>query len=288
MTESTAVHGVFAATGRQGSATATALLDRGVRVRALVRRPESEQARALAARGADVVLADLDRPDTLAPAMEGLDALWFMTTMTVDDDPDSEIAMGKALGDAAVAAGAGRIVFSSVGGAERGSGVPHFESKFRVEQYLAGLEIPVTVVRPVFFLENLPYMAGLEGDEMVVRMAIPEDVPLQMIAARDIGRAAASALVDPSAVNGEVEIGGVELTGPQIADALGSAVGRAGRYVALPIETHASDHDSTAMFTWFSHLPAYQADFEATERLTGGALDVPGWVAETGWEPEPR
>lgn len=282
-----AVHGVFAATGRQGSATADALLERGVRVRALVRRPQSPEAQALAERGAEVVYADLDHPDTLAPAMEGLDALWFMTTMTGDDGPAGEIAMGRALADAAVRSGVGRVVFSSVGGAERDSGVPHFDSKYEVEEYLAGLDLPVTVVRPVFFLENLPYMTSVEGDRVVVRMAIPEDVPLQMIAARDIGRAAATVLVEPDSVAGDsVEIGGVELRGEQIAAEIGAGIGKSGHYEALPLDTHAGDHDSHAMFAWFSDLPAYQADFRATAALTGGTLDLPGWMAATGWQPE--
>lgn len=282
-----AVHGVFAATGRQGSATADALLERGVRVRALVRRPQSAKARALAERGAEVVYSDLDHPDTLAPAMEGLDALWFMTTMTGDDGPGGEIAMGRALADAAVRSGVGRVVFSSVGGAERDSGVPHFDSKYEVEKYLAGLDLPVTVVRPVFFLENLPYMTSVEGDRVVVRMAIPEDVPLQMIAARDIGRAAATVLVEPDSVAGDsVEIGGVELRGEQIAAEIGAGIGKSGHYEALSLDTHAGDHDSHAMFAWFSDLPAYQADFQATAALTGGTLDLPGWMAATGWQPE--
>lgn len=285
-TNTTALYGVFAATGTQGGSTAKALLEKGARVRALVRRPDSDEAKALAAQGAEVVLADLDRPETLAPAMQGLSALWFMTTMTAEEGAGAELPMGKALGDAAVQAGVGRIVFSSVGGAERDSGVPHFDSKYEVEKYLQGLDLPVTVVRPVFFMENLPYMAAAENDEIVLRLPLPDGIPLQMVAVRDIGRVAATALVDSGAVQGgAVEIAGDELTGSQIAAALGQAAGTSARYEALPVEVMAEQPDTQAMFAWFAELPAYQADFEATQTLAGGSQDLPTWLTATGWQP---
>ncbi len=282
--ENTKLYGVFAATGKQGSATAEALLEQGARVRALVRRTDSEEARDLAARGAEVVLADLDQPQTLRPAMDGVDALWFMTTMNTPDGPAGEPLMAKALGDAAVEAGVGRLVFSSVDGAERNSGIPHFDSKYDAEQYLRQLPIGLTVVRPVFFMENLPWLTAVEEGEAVVRMALPDGIPLQMVAVRDVGRAAAAALLDPEAVPGAtVGIAGDELTGSGIAAAVGAAAGMPGRYEALPLD--ALEGDSQAMFRWFGRLPAYQADFEATGTLTGGALDLAGWLAETGWKP---
>lgn len=285
-TDNNAVYGVFAATGQQGGATAEALLERGAWVRALVRRPDSEQAQALASRGAEVVLADLDRPETLVPAMQGLTGLWFMTTMTAEAGAEAEFPMGKALADAAVDAGVERIVFSSVGGAERDSGVPHFESKYRVEQYLQGLEVPVTVVRPVYFMENLPHMAAVENGELVVRQPLPDGIPLQMVAVRDIGRVAATALTDPDSVpGGAVEIAGDELTGTQIAAALGQAAGLPARYEALPLQVLDKQPDARAMFAWFADLPAYQADLKATATLADGTLDLAGWVAETGWQP---
>ena len=277
---STELYGVFAATGKQGSATAEALLEQGARVRALVRRTDSQQARDLEARGAEVVLADLDRPETLRPAMEGLDALWFMTTMNTPAGPAGEPPMAKALGDAAVEAGVRRLVFSSVDGAERKSSVPHFDSKYDAEQYLRELPVGLTVVRPVFFMENLPYLSAVEDGETVLRMPLPDGIPLQMVAVRDVGRVAAAALLDPSVVpGGALGIAGDELTGSEIANVLGAAAGRPGRYEALPLESLEGQTDSQAMFRWFGELPAYQGDFEATNTLAGGALDLDGWLA---------
>jgi uncharacterized protein YbjT (DUF2867 family) len=281
---STEIYGVFAATGKQGGAVAEELLERGKRVRALVRRPDSEPARALAARGAEVVVADVDRTETLIPAMRGLDALWFMTTMTPELGAAAEMPMGRALAAAAVDAGVARIVFSSVGGAERDTGVPHFDSKWEVEKHLADLDLEVTVIRPVFFMDNLPFMTDSDGEEVVLRMPLPDGIPLQMVSVRDIGRVAATVLSDPGAVSGgAVEIAGDELTGGEVAAQVGEALGRAARYEALPLEALGEDADARAMFAWFADLPAYRADFAATDSLAIGSSDLRGWLTSTAW-----
>ena len=283
---SSELYGVFAATGKQGSATVEALLEQGARVRALLRRPESDEAKALEARGVEVVLADPDRPETLQPAMDGVDALWFMTTMNTPAGPAGEAPMAKALGDAAVVAGVGRLVFSSVDGAERSSGVPHFESKYDAEQYLRQLPIGLSVVRPVFFMENLPWMTAVQDTETVLRMPLPDGIPLQMVAVRDVGRIAAAALLDPEAVSGgALGVAGDELTGSEIASVLGAANGAPGRYEAQPLESLAGQEDSLAMFRWFGQLPAYQGDFEATNALARGALALEDWAAAGGLNP---
>jgi uncharacterized protein YbjT (DUF2867 family) len=288
-TDEAPIYGVFAATGKQGGSTAAALLDKGVRVRALIRRPDSDEAKALEASGAEAVLADPDRPETLVPAMQGLTALWSMTTMTPDAGAAAEFPMGKALADAAVEAGVRHIVFSSVGGAERDTGIPHFESKYEVEKYLQGLDIKVSVVRPVFFMENLSFTAAVENDEIVVRLPMPDGIPLQMVSVRDIGRAAADALVNPESIKGgSVELAGDELTGSQIASAVGEAAGKEARYEALPLEVLAGQPDAQAMFKWFAELPAFQGDFEATKTLTGGSLNLSQWLSVTDWKPSTR
>lgn len=178
-TKNAPVYGVFATTGQQGSATARALIAAGAEVRALVRRPDSEKAQELAALGAQIVKADFTEPEELPSAFEGLEALWFMTTPFGSKGAEAEIEQGQILGEAAVKAGVSRIVFNSVGGAERGSGIPHFESKFEVEKNLRALGLAVTVLRPVFFVDNFNGMVQPNGNgEFVVAMPLPDEIPL--------------------------------------------------------------------------------------------------------------
>ena len=123
---------VVGATGLQGGATARALLGANAPVRALVRRTDSEAARALTELGADLVAADLDDPESLRAAFTGVDGVFAMTTPSSDPDElriDLEVTHGHAIADAAAAASVPHVVYSSVGGAERHTGIPHFDSK---------------------------------------------------------------------------------------------------------------------------------------------------------------
>ena len=188
---------VFAATGSQGGAVTNALLEAGARVRALVRNADSDKAKALADRGVELAEVQVEDSGALTAALQGVDAFWFMTTPPggmQNADTAGETKQGIALADAAAAAKVPHVVFNSVGGAERESGVPHFDSKYLVEQHLATVGLNTTIIRPVFFAENLQWMApSVEDGTLVMRMPIPDGIPLQMIAVRDIGIIAAAA-----------------------------------------------------------------------------------------------
>ena len=271
---------VVGATGQQGGATAGALLEAGADVRALVRDTGGQAARQLQDRGARLAQADLDQADTLVAAFRGADAVSAMTTFTGPGGTEGEVQQGKTIGDAAQAAGVPLVVYNSVGGAERHTGIPHFESKRRVEEHLEGLGLRTAFVRPAFFMDNFSQSAPtVEDGELVVRLPLPAGVPLQMIAVRDVGRVAAAVLLDPDRVPaGTVEIAGDELTGEQVAAAFGVADGRGARYEPLPLDALADDPDQRAMFGWFADLPAYQADFQLTRELDPDVWDLRDWA----------
>lgn len=279
---------VFGATGKQGGAVVDALVDQGAHVRALVRSPESERARSLADRGVELAYADADEPTSLAAALEGATAFFFMTLPPGgmgSGDTEGETQQGLALAQAAAAAGVPHIVFNSVGGAERNSGVPHFESKRRVEAYLEDLDMAVTLIRPVFFMDNLAAMGPqLDKGELVLRLPLPDGIKLQMIAVRDIGIVAASALLGTADIRGgAIEIAGDECTGTEIARAFGEHTGLSARYEELPIEALEGDADMQAMFRWFAETPAYQADLDEVRSIAPKTLDLPAWLVATGY-----
>jgi uncharacterized protein YbjT (DUF2867 family) len=280
---------VFAATGSQGGAVTDALLARGARVRALLRDTASDKAQALAERGVELAQVDVHDATSLAIALDGVDAFWFMTTPPggmQDADTAGETAQGIALADAASAARVPRVVFSSVGGAERESHVPHFDSKHRVEEHLATLDLHVTVIRPVFFMDNFHWFApAMEDGTLVLRLPLPDGIPLQMIAVRDIGTIAAAALLDAGAVPTEFEIAGDELTGSQIAAAFAERTGTPARYEALPLAAMDGQDDMQAMFRWFAETPAYQADIAAVQRIAPEALTFRAWLDAIAYTP---
>ncbi|MEV6926148.1 NmrA/HSCARG family protein [Dactylosporangium sp. NPDC051485] len=277
---------VVGATGKQGGSVVDALLERGARVRALVRDPGAPAAQHLADRGVELTAGDLGDAASLDTLFDGVDAAFAMTT-PIPAGTGQETADGTAIADAAARAQLPHLVFSSVGGAERETGVPHFESKRRAEEHIAALGIHHTFLRPVFFMDNFAgFSTSVEHGQVVVRMAMPGDIPLQMVAVSDIGKAAAAILLGATAVEGtSVEIAGDSLTGKQIAQAIGAHAGLPARYEALPLEAIASFGDTAAMFRWFTETPAYQADFAATRALVPSVLDFSSWLASSGWNP---
>ncbi|MCP2636017.1 NmrA/HSCARG family protein [Microbacterium sp. HD4P20] len=271
---------VIGATGHQGRSVINALHEFDVPIRALVRTPDAPAARALRESGVDVVHADQEDARSLADGLADVAALFFMTTFDGPDGTDGELRRGLAVADAAARANVPRVVYSSVGGAERATGIPHFESKFRVEQRLRGL-VPTTVLRPVFFMENLaPQLTPNEDGEIVIRMPMPGDVPVQMIAVRDVGRAAARLLLDQTALDGDaIEVAGDELTLDLVAERTHEAFGVPARFESIPLAYLGDDEDLKAMFRWFAGGSAYHADLARSRSLIGDVGDLRSWLA---------
>ncbi|GHH77341.1 NmrA/HSCARG family protein [Promicromonospora soli] len=270
---------VIGATGQQGRSVIDALHDTDVPVRALVRDPDSPAARALRAAGTDVVQADQEDGKSLADGLAGVAAVFYMTTFEGPEGPAGEVRRGHAVADAAARANVPHVVYSSVGGAERKTGIPHFESKFTVEERLHTL-VPATILRPTFFMENLTaQLAPNEDGEIVIRMPMPGDVPVQMIAVRDIGRAAARLLLEPSAIDGDaIEVAGDELTLDLVAAQAGETFGVPARFETIPLEYLGDDEDLKAMFRWFAEGSAYQADLARSRSLVADVSDFRSWL----------
>jgi uncharacterized protein YbjT (DUF2867 family) len=268
---------VIGATGQQGGAVIDALLKQRIPIRAVTRNPNGDKARTLAERGVEVVYADLERVDSVCAAFDGVAAAFAMTTHDGPDGPKREVAHGRVIAAAAADAGLPFLVYSSVGGVERGSGVPHFESKYRIEQVLLDA-VPVTFVRPTFFMETLRLMIRRDGAHVTVAMPLAGDVAIQMISVRDIGRAAAALLLMGDPALAPVEIAGDELTGEQIAERVAQRLGSPTTYVQLPLDVLGEDEDLKMMFGWLARRRAYRADFARTRELVGGVEDLSRWL----------
>jgi uncharacterized protein YbjT (DUF2867 family) len=271
---------VTGATGKQGGAVARALISAGHRVRGLTRDPSSASARVLAARGAELVEGDFAVPDSLVAAARGVDAVFVMST-PFEAGMDAETRQGIAMLDAAARAGVGHVVYTSVASADRGTGIPHFESKLAVEQHLRGTALKWTIIAPVAFMENLLFPQTLEGVRNgVYAAAMAEDRPLQQIAVSDIGAFAAHVLEHADALVGRrIELAGDAVSPEQTAAILGDVLGREIRAVRTPIEQIRSfSEDMALMFEWFDRV-GYSVDVEA---LRASYPEV-GWHRFADW-----
>ena len=121
---------VAGATGRQGGSVIRHLLERQLTVRALVRDPQSDRAKALAGQGIETAQGDMDDLASLKKAMAGVHGVYSVQDYFTAGAA-REVQEGKNMADTALDAGVEHFVFSSVGGAERRSGIPHFETKWK-------------------------------------------------------------------------------------------------------------------------------------------------------------
>jgi uncharacterized protein YbjT (DUF2867 family) len=230
---------VIGSTGKQGSSVARRLLKRGHEVRGLTRKPEGTPAQELRSLGAEIVRGDLDDRNSLRRAIAGRDAVFIVAT-AFEKGPEAETREAVNAMDVAREAGVRQVVYSSVSDADRHTGIPHFDSKARAEEHLAGLNY--TIVAPVFFMDNMtgPFMAqGLANG--VLAMALSPRRKLQEISVRDIGRFATLAIEQPSRFRGRrINIAGDELSPSEIAGVLPS--GRSGN--RAPIRRRCSSGSS--------------------------------------------
>lgn len=256
MTELTLVLG---ATGGQGGAVVDALRAHNVAIRALVRRPDSDRARALAAGGVEVVPGDLDDRSALRAAMDGAAAAFAVTT-PFEAGADAEEEQGRAIITAAVDARLPHLVFSSVAGADAGTGVPHFESKGVIEAELRASGLHHSVVAPTYFFDNA--LGG--GDDLlagVLRLPIAADHPLQQLDRSDLGAVAAIALTEPDRLAGRrLEIAGDAPTPERMAGDLSQVLGREVRHVENNL-ADIGNPDMRAMWTFLAGA-GYQADLD--------------------------
>ncbi|MEW2812188.1 NmrA/HSCARG family protein [Streptomyces massasporeus] len=245
---------VTGATGAQGGATARALLAAGHRVRALTRRPGSPAADTLRGLGAEVRRADFDDRASLDDALAGADSLFAVTT-PFGADTAVEARQGKTIVDAAAAARLGHVVLTSAAHADRGTGVPHYESKYLVEQHLRASGLPWTVIAPAAFMDN--YASGWTLDGLrdgTFAWPMPTDRPLTLIPADDIGAFAALALQRRDEFTGRrIDIASDDRTPGQIAKTLAAATGRPVTHQEVPLAyVRTRSADLAAMFEYFT------------------------------------
>jgi uncharacterized protein YbjT (DUF2867 family) len=274
---------VAGVTGRQGGAVTRHLLARGFAVRGITRDPDAAKAQPLRDAGVELVRADLTDRAALDGLFDGVTGVFSVAT-PFEAGLDAEVAQGTTLGDAAQAAEVEHYVYSSVGGADRDSRVPHFESKWAIENHLRGLGLPLTVVRPVYFFENFGgWSLQPEGDGYTMAMPLSPDRALQTVAADDIGAFVAMAFADRGSwVGRELELAGDERTLPEYAAAISAARGVDVDYVQIPWEAlREQSEDLYRMYDFFER-EGYQADIGALRARYPGLHTFDGWLHEGG------
>jgi uncharacterized protein YbjT (DUF2867 family) len=243
---------VTGATGHQGGAVLRHLREKGFSVRALTRDPNKPEARALVGHGTEVVRGDLNDPVSISRAIEGADGV-FSVQGHRESGVEAEIRQGIQVADAAKRTRVSHFVYSSVAAADRNTGIPHFESKFKIEQHVRNTGLHYTIFRPAFFMDN---WLGVREQIQQGALSLPlrPETMLQMIAVDDIGAFVTLAFTKPGHWDGRaVELAGDELSMSDLAAAFGRMLGRDVRYQQIGWDEfeQRSGPDMTAMWRFF-------------------------------------
>src|SRR6266540_3900167 len=169
---------VTGATGQQGGVLARLLLQKKHEVYALIRNtePESPKAQNLRNLGAKLIKGDLDNHDSLEQATNGVESVFLMGPLRfpfVEGETEGETRRGKMMVDIAKENKIEHLVYSSVVNADKNTGIPHFESKYKVEEHIKNSGIPYTIVGPTYFMENLLSLPGSRAGIQQGQLALP-------------------------------------------------------------------------------------------------------------------
>ena len=277
---------VTGATGQQGGKVAKRLLAQGWKVRALTRDVNKPAAQELAAAGAEMVAGDMDSRAELEAAFKGVYGVFSVQNFWLPTvGYEGEIRQGKAVADAARAAGVKHLVYSSVGAAQRGMGQKHFESKWIIEQYIQSLKLPYTILRPVAFMENYNWTRAYILRGIFQGFGLRPGKPLQIVATDDIGAFAELAFANPEQYLGKtIELAGDELTETQIAEVFTKVICRPVKAAGPQNPSGAAPtEEQVAMFNFFNGV-GYDADIASLRASYPALQNLEQFLRRNGWE----
>ncbi|GAA5917960.1 hypothetical protein JCM6882_001064 [Rhodosporidiobolus microsporus] len=274
---------VVGATGQQGGSVIRALqaLPSPPKICALSRNPNSPAAEKLRAQGIEVVKGTLTDKSSLVSALTGAGSAFLVTTIP-GKGARTEVEQGVTFIDAAKETSLPFLVYTSVSDISPTCGIPHFETKAKVEEALNASGIKNTVVAPVAFYDNFPKTPGLGTFALMgVFDAALQGKKLQMVAVEDIGYLAAQALADPAKHAGRrIKLAGDELTMEEVRQTYERVEGRGVWKAWIPgFVTNFFPHDFGSMLRFF-YEKGFSADPKKLRKEYPGLRTFQQWLEE--------
>ncbi len=299
---------VVGATGAQGGGLVRAILQDPsgeFAARAVTRDVNSPKARELARLGAEVVAANVDDVESLERAFAGAHGAFCVTFFWDHFSAEKEVAEARNMAWAAKAAGVQHVIWSTLEDTRRWIPldddrmptlhgkykVPHFDGKGEANRIFVDMGLPVTLLNTSFYWDNFIHfgLGPKPGPDGVLAITLPMgDKPLPGIAAEDIGKCALGVFKARNEFVGKtVGIAGDHLTGAQMAEKIGRAIGREVRYTDVPPEVYRGFGFPGAddMGNMFQFKRDFNADFvgarslEVSRRLNPSLQDFDAWLA---------
>ena len=272
---------VVGATGRQGSAVVRHLLREGWQVRALTRTPASTAAVALRDLGAQLHQVDAMDAATLRPALRGAHGV-FTVQNPMPSGVDAEVRQGRNVADAAADEGVRHVVYGAAGVGDELTGVPSWDSKIAVANHLRDRGLPLTVLRPMAFMELMTDRAfyptlGVWG--LMPKLMGPSR-PVGWLCTDDLGAIAARVFADPGQWTGRsLSLASDVQSIDECRATWHDVMGRSPRGVALPVWLFErfTGKDLTTMWRWL-RTADIDLSTDTARSLLPEALTVRAWL----------
>ena len=272
---------VVGATGLQGGAVTRQLLAEGWHVRALTRTPANKRAKSVAALGAEVVQADMNDARSLERAFDGAHGVFSVQNHHLSGY-DGEVAQGKNVTDAALRMGVQHVVYGAAGIGKRGTGVGSWETKVDVAEYMRRRALPVTILRPMAFMELMTASKFFPAASTwhVMPKLMGSSRPVVWLTVEDLAVIVGKAFSDPARFMGaELTLAADVQSIDECRQIYWEVRGRSPRRLAMPLwlfERFAGT-DETTMWQWL-RLNQIDLDTQPTLDIHPQALSVREWL----------
>jgi uncharacterized protein YbjT (DUF2867 family) len=274
---------VAGVTGHTGAATAEALRAQGQAVRVVVR--SAEKGEPWKRKGCEVAVADLADPAALAAALDGAEAAYLLAppNFAATDYVADRVAFVERLAEGVRRAKVRRLVFLSSVGAQHAAGTGPIVALHRAERILRDAAPSVTFVRAAYFLENWGSVIPVAKAQGVLPHFGAIDVPFPQVCAKDIGAAAARALVEGGEGPRVVELAGQrDWSVEDVAAAVGTLLGKPVKAVGAPLEAARAGLEQAGVPPELARLYAEMyagigrglVAFERPDRVTRGSTPL--------------
>jgi len=272
---------VTGGTGNQGGAVARNLSKQGFRVKVLTRNINSAKALNLKKLNIELVKGDLNNANTYREHLR--DVYGIFSVQTFENGVDKEINQGITLATLGRELGVEHFLYSSVFGAHLNTGVPHIDSKFKIENHIKQTGLPFTIIRPTSLYENflIPQVKkGILKGKLV--QPIDRDTIQQYIAAEDIGKAAAKIFLNSNKYFGRIiPLASEQLSTWEVADTFSKVLNKKMEYKKLPaiITRLFLGKDLYKMFKWINEKSIFpMEDVESTRKEFPNLLSLESWI----------
>ncbi len=272
---------VTGATGNQGGAVVTSLIKNGFKIKALTRKIDSAKAQVLQKQNIELVKGDLNDLTTFRNHLKDVDGIF--SVQSFENGIETEIRQGIDLANIAKEYGVTHFLYSSVAGAELNTGIPHFESKYKIENHIKQLSLPYTILRPNSLFENF-LIPQVRSRILKGKLASPinKNKIQQFISAVDIGEISSDIFLNKSKYLGKtITIGSEEMDMQQVANAFSDVLGKEISYQKFPmlIARLVMGKDLYKMFKWINKNDAiFLKDIELFKKENPNLLSLNQWI----------